>query len=294
MRRATWAVLAAVLAGAGLSRGQDDKTYDLRGPAPKKGQVLTSKTVFKIADAAVRLKVAGMELDAKQTMTATDEEEVTFLAVDGRQVTKARTKVVREKVETAIALGGAEEPPETKDGDLDGEVIVSERTGPGKWKHSLIDSKPTEKQQKDLDKRVGPESDDDLYPDGKVKVGHAWEVDAAALQKVFGGSIQELKGKLKAKFVRVEEVAGEECAVVEMSGTIKGVAKEDEGDLAVEMDMAGTTWRSVKTGVDVKDRAKGRLKMSGKLTMDGQKLDIVLEGPFTIEGSSKLKAGKGE
>lgn len=293
MRRATWAVAVAVLAGAGLSRGQDDKTYDLRGPAPKKGQVLTSKTVFTITDATVKLNVAGMDIDAKQTLTATEEEEVTFLAVDGRQVTKARTKVVREKVESSTNIGGAD-MPDTKDGDLDGEVIVSERTGPGKWKHSLVDTKPNDKQQKDLDKRVGPESDDELYPADKVAVGKTWEVDAAALQKVFGGSIQELKGKLKATFVRVEEVGGEPCAVVEMAGTIKGVAKEDEGDLAVEMELKGTTWRSVKTGVDVKDKAKGTVKMSGKLETDGQKLDIALEGPFTIEGSTKLKGGKAE
>ncbi|MBX9578696.1 MAG: hypothetical protein K2X87_00160 [Gemmataceae bacterium] len=293
MRRATWAVAVAVLAGAGLTRAQDGKTYDLRGPAPKKGQVLASGTVFKITNAEVRLKVGGMELEARQTLTATEDEEVTFLAVDGRQVTKARTKVVKEKVDTVTTLGGAD-MEDSKDGDLDGEVIVSERTGPGKWKHSLVDTKPNEKQQKDLDKRVGPESDDDLYPEGKVKVGHEWTVDATALQKVFGGSIQDLKGKLKARFVKVEEVDGEECAVVEMSGTIKGVAKEDEGDLAVEMDMTGTTWRSVKTGVDVKDRAKGTVKMSGKLDMDGQKIDIALEGPFTIEGTTKLKPGKGD
>ena len=33
-------------------------------------------------------------------------------------------------------------------------------------------------------------------------------------------------------------------------GVIKGVAKEDEGTLDVELDMTGTTWRSVKTGMD--------------------------------------------
>ena len=293
MRRATWAAALALAGAAGLTRGQDDKTYDLRGPAPQKGQVVVGQSVFKITDADVKLKVAGMELEAKQTMTATEEEEVTFQAVDGRQVTKARTKVVREKVETTVTLGGAD-MSDTKDGDLDGEVIVSERTGPGKWKHSLVDTKPNEKQQKDLDRRVGPESDDELYPADKVKVGHAWEVDAAALQKVFGGSIVDLKGKLKAKFVKLEAVNGEECAVIEMSGTIKGTAKADEGDLAVEMDLTGTTWRSVKTGVDVKDKAKGRVKMSGKLEMDGQGIDIALEGPFTIEGTNKLKAGKGD
>ncbi|MBX9627825.1 MAG: hypothetical protein K2X82_28765 [Gemmataceae bacterium] len=293
MRRATWAVLLAGLAGAGLARAQDDKAYDLRGPAPKRGQAVVGTTVFKIKNADFKLKAGGTELDGKMTMTSTDEEEVTALAVDGRQVTKARTRVLKEQVETVTDLGG-DDAPDTKPGDLDGEVIVSERTGPGKWKHTLVDTKPSDKQKKELDKRVGPENDDDLYPAGEVKVGHAWEVDAAALQKVFGGSVQDLKGKLKAKFVRVEEVGGEPCAVVEMAGSVKGVAKEDEGDLAVEMDLTSTTWRSLKTGVDVRERAKGRVKMAGTVEMDGQKAEIVMEGPFTIEGTARPKGPKAE
>lgn len=293
MRRATWAVLLAVLAGAGPTRGRDDATYDLRGPAPKKGQVVVSKTVFKITDADVRLKAAGTDLEAKQTMTATTDEEVTTLAVDGRQATKVRTRVLRDSAETVTNLGG-DDTPDTKPGELDGEVIVSERTGPAKWKHSLVDTKPSDKQKKELDRRVGPENDDDLYPAGKVRVGHAWEVDAAALQKLFGGSVQELTGKVEAKFARVEEVGGEPCAVVETAGAVKGVMKDEDGDLAVEMDMTATTWRSLKTGLDVKDRVKGTVKMSGKLDMDGLKADVTMKGPFTIDGTARMKGPKAE
>src|SRR5438876_7845208 len=260
MLRTKWAAAAIILALAvNLTRAKDDETYDLRGPAPKKGQVTVSKTTFKIKNADVALKIGGMKLDAKQTLTAVEEDEVKVLAVEGRQTTKAQTKVTKEEVETSTSLGG-QEMNDKKAGDLDGEVFISERTGEGKWKHSLVDNKPTDKQKKELDKRVGPENEDDLYPAGKVKVGHTWTVDAAALQRVFGGSITDLKGKLKMKFVKIEEVNGETCAVIEAVGVIKGVAKEDEGDLDVELDMKGTTWRSVKTGLDVKDKASGKIK----------------------------------
>lgn len=290
MTRAMWAAgVAAVVLAAGAGRGQDGKSYDLRGPAPKKGEVLTTTTTFRISDAAVGLKVAGMDLEARQTLTAEEVEETKVLAVDGRQATKVQTKVVKEKVDTTITFGG-QDMTKSEPGDLDGEVIVSERTGPGKWKHTLVDTKPTDKQRKELDRRVGPENQDDLYPAGKVQVGHKWEVDAAALQRVFGGSIQELKGKLRMTFVKVEQVDGQECAVVEAVGTIKGVAKSDEGDLNVEMDLKTTTWRVVKTGVDVKDKAKGTVKMSGRVDMDGAKIDITLEGPFTIDSTAKLKS----
>jgi len=290
MRGTRWAFgLVLVFGGTlGLGRAADDETYDLRGPAPKKGQVSVNKTTFKIKGASVTINAGGMKLDAKQTLVATEEDEVKVLAVEGRQTTKAQTRVVKEQVETSTSLGGMD-MDDKKAGDLEGEVIVSERTGEGKWKHTLVDTKPSAKQKKELDKRVGPENEDDLYPAEKVKVGHTWTVDAAALQRVFGGSITDLKGKLKMKFVKIEDVNGEACAVIESAGVIKGVAKEDEGTLDVELDMKGTTWRSIKTGLDVKDKAEGNIKMSGKLDMDGAKVDIALVGPFTIDSTTKFK-----
>ena len=281
--------MSLMMAGVVHLSARDDEAVELRGPAPKKGDTTLSKSVFKIKDADVKLTVAGMKLEAKQTLTATEEEEVKVLAVDGRQATKVQTKMLKEKVDSSTSLGGGDPMKDTKEGELQGEVIISERSKEGKWKHSLVDNKPNDKQKKELDKRVGPENDDELYPEGKVKVGHAWTVDASALQRIFGGSIQELKGKIKMKFLAIEEVDGEMCAVIESVGVIKGVAKEDEGDLAVEMDMKGKTWRSLKTGLDIKDKASGTLKMSGKVEMDGVKVDLVLEGPFTIDSTAKIK-----
>jgi hypothetical protein len=290
MRSTLWAVGAAVIvAGAvNVTAGRQDEAVSLRGPAPKKGQVTTSKSLFKIKNADVTINFGGMKLEAKQTLTATEEEDVKVLAVDGRQATRVQTRVVKEKVDAVTSLGG-QDMDDSKDGELQGQIIISERTGPAKWKHSLVDTQPTEKQKKELDKRVGPENDDDLYPEGKVKPGHTWEVDATALQKVFGGAITDLKGKLKMKFVKIEDLDGERCAVIEAAGKITGVAKEDEGDLDVELDMKGTTWRSLKTGLDVKDTASGKMKMSGKIEMDGAKVELTLVGPFTIESTSKFK-----
>ena len=293
MRQTTWAIGTTVvfIATAALTPARADDAVDLRGPAPAAGRTTTSATTFKIKDATVTINVGGMKLNATQSLTATEETEVRVIAVKDRQATKVQTKMIRERVDIVTTVGG-QEMKEQKTGDLEGEVIISERTGDGKWKHALVDTKPTDKQKKQLDKRVGPENEDDLYPEGMVKVGHTWTVEATALQRVFGNSITDLKGKLKMKFVKIEKVDGEDCAVIEAVGKISGVAKEDEGNLDVELDMQGTTWRSIKTGLDVKDSAKGTIKMSGTLEMGGAKLDLVLEGPFTIESTKKLKAAK--
>jgi hypothetical protein len=55
------------------------------------------------------------------------------------------------------------------------------------------------------------------------------------------------------------------------------------------MDLDGTTWRSLRTGIDVKDRATGTMRMSGKTETDGQSRDLELVGPITIEGTARLK-----
>lgn len=283
--RATGLVVALVVT-AGWVRADD--AYELRGPAPTKGQEVVTKTKFTIKDGTITLKAGGMTLEGKQSMVATSEERTTALAVDGRQITKAQVKMVKETADVSVSIAG-NDMKETKAGELEGETIISERTGPGKWKHALVDTKPSAKQKKELDKRVGPESDDDIYPAGKHKVGHEWTVDAAALQRIFGGSISDLKGKLKLKFVKVETIDGQECAVIEASGKITGIAKEEEGDLEVELELKGTTWRALKTGIDIKDQATGKMKMSGNLEMGGVKAEIVLEGPISIDSTSAKK-----
>ena len=58
--------MVLLLGGAIRLSAKDDAAVDLRGPAPKKGEVTVSKSVFKIKNADVKLQVAGMKLEAKQ------------------------------------------------------------------------------------------------------------------------------------------------------------------------------------------------------------------------------------
>jgi len=285
------AVLFAT-AGAGskpAAARDDDKTFDLRGPAPKVDQVFVSKMTLKIKDADTTLKVGGQTLNLKMTMNMVGEEEQKVLAVDGRNVTKCRSKITKERAEITTDFGGG--MTMTQPTELEGEIVISERIGENKWKHSLVDNKPTEKQKKELDNRNGIENEDELYPAEKVKVGHEWKVEAKALTKLFGNSFTDIKGELKQKFVKLETVDGEECAVIDSAGVVKGKMKDDDGKptLDVEMDLKATAWRSVKTGVEVKGTFSGKIKLSGKQKIDDQAVDITLSGPMTGESTTKLK-----
>jgi hypothetical protein len=295
MRGTKWMIgAAAVLFTAlGLGRAADDEKYDLRGPAPQKGQVFLSKSTLKIKNADATIKIGGQEIAMKLDLVVTSEEEAKVLAVDGRNVTKCQTKIIKERADVTATFGG-QEMSHTEPTALEKETVFSERDG-DKWKHSLLDTKPTEKQKKELDNRNGIENDDDLYPKEKVAVGHKWTVDAVALNKLLGNSFTAVKGKIAQKFLKVEEVDGEKVAVVESTGKITAKMKEDgEPTVDVEMDLKVTTWRSLKTGLAVKEKFEGKIKLSGTVKMDGAEAEMTLNGPITGDSTSKLVVKKSD
>lgn len=284
------AVAAAVLAATAAA---DDK-YDLRGPAPVKGQVVASKGKMVIKDAEATIKVAGQEVPLTMSMTFTEEEETEALAVDGRQVTKVRQKVLKEGVKVVASVMGMDNE-EDKPADLEGQTLVGERGKDGKWTYKLVDGTPDDDQKKELKQKSGPENDDDLYPAEKVAPGHKWEVDAAKMKSLTGNSMTDVKGKLKQTFVKVEKVDGEECAVIETAGklTAKLVPEEEDDPApAVEMEVKATGWKSLKTGLEVKAKFDGKIKIAGKQKAQGQEIEMEMAGPISGESTSKFKEKK--
>ncbi len=290
MLRLKWVVgtVAVLFTAFNLGRAADDETYDLRGPAPEKGQVFVSKGTLKIKDADTTIKIAGQKIDVKMTLLVSSEEEAKVLAVKDRDVTKCQTKVIKERADITATVGG-QEMTQTEPTALEKETIISERDGK-MWKHSLVDTKPTEKQKKELDSRNGMENDDDMYPKEKVKVGHEWTVDGAALNKMLGNSFTDIKGKVTQKFAKIEELDGEKVAVIESSAKITGKMKDDgEPTVDVEMEMKITTWRSIKTGVAVKEKFTGKIKLAGTVKMDDMKAEMTLSGPISGDSTTKMK-----
>lgn len=283
-------VLVALVAGGTtptLSRAADE-VYDLRGPAPQEKQVFVSKSVLKIEDADTTMKIMGQSIAMKLDLVVTSEEEATVLAVEGRNVTKCKTKVITERADVTANFMG-QKLEQTEPTALEKETIISERDGK-KWKHTLLDTKPNDKQKKELDNRLGIENDDDLYPAEKVPVGHTWTVDAAALNKLLGNSFTDVKGKVKQKFTKVEDFQGEKVAVIESDAKLTAKMKEDgEPTVDVEMEMKITTWKSLKTGVSVKEEFTGKIKMSGTVKMDDIDVEMTLAGPIRGNATTKIK-----
>ena len=147
--------------------------------------------------------------------------------------------------------------------------------------------------------RVAPDpAGNDSYPAGVVQVGHTWAVEASALAGNFGGWLAEPEGALDAKFVRVETVGGEECAVVETAGTATGRSKAFatvQGDGAgaqtgeAEFEVRSTVYRSLKTGLDVKSSYSGKVKITVKVAAGESDIEIVIAGPVSGEETRTAK-----
>lgn len=271
------------------SSARDEPTYDLRGPASSVGQVLRGKMKLKIQDAETTLKIAGEKpIEMKVTMDLVNETEHKILTVDGRKITKCQSKIIQDRSDTTIE-GSAK--PETIRHVLEGEIVISERVGESKWKNSLVDTVLTEKLKKELEDYIGFESGDELYPEEKIPLGHTWNCKAKSLTKLFNNSFTEINGELKQKFVKLETFGGEECAVVESSGTVKCKMKDEEGaaNTDVETQLKAIFWRSLKSGVDLKEAIDGKIKFSGPQKVGGDTVQVSLSGPIKGECITTIK-----
>lgn len=281
-------VLVVVYALSAAPAPAADEAYDLRGPAPKKGMAFVISSSFTMKNADVTISLGGLKLEGKMDMTNFEEKEEEVLGVDGRDITKLRTKILKDETKTKATIGGMTED-KTEKKELVGEIVFSEKTKDG-WKHVLEDTKPTEKQAKALKDFDNPENEDDLYPAEKVKVGHVWDIKPDAFKKVLGSKATDVSGKGKSKFVRVEEFGGEKCAVIETELDLKATVKEDDNDVRVEMKGKVVNVRSLKDGLDRKYSIAGSATFTGKVKEDCQEMDIHFSGKMTGEGTAKMKA----
>lgn len=264
-----------------------DDVYDLRGPAPKKGQAFVDHSVFTMKNANIAIGIGGIKLEGKMDMVHTTDKEIEFLGIDGRKVVKLRTKVLKDETKRKTTING-ESMDETEKRELTGEIVFSEQIK-DKWKHTLDDTKPSEKQLKELKNFDEPIPDDDLYPEQKIKVGHVWDVSAEALKKVLGSKVEKIAGKGKSKFLRIEKVGNEECAVVETELEIKATMKEDENNIDVDLKGKITIHRSIKYCVDLKSTMEGTATFEGKIDEDGMKADIKFSGKLQADGKTEIK-----
>lgn len=284
MRAPTIALtFVAVIAGTALA----EDLYDLRGPAPEKGQIylITAKSVGK--NMTKTTKTQDKTNEERFEENNYKKKEVEILAVQGDEITRMRSKIIQDQREY-IMRKGKKGARRNIDGDLHGQFIYSERLKSG-WKNSLEDVAPTDKQLRELKEYVPFKEEDLFYPKEKTKVGHTWKIDPALMEKVIGRQMEDFKGTGAGKFLRVEKGDGEDIAVLEVEQEWTGKSKDDDGTMEFKIKAKGTVHRSLKYGFDRKSAMVVQLSMKGDGEIDGEKAEVELNGTTNDEDLIELK-----
>jgi len=268
----------------------DEELFNLRGPAPEKGQIylLTAKSNGK--DMTRKRKGPNGTTTRRFDEIGTVKKEFEVLAVQDGEISRLRTRVIEDRREQ-IMHGLKKELRKSRDRELSGQIIYSERTKNG-WKNFLEDAKPDDEQKRAL-KDFSPYKEDDLMlPAGKVKVGHEWKIDKIAFDRIFGHQFEKLNASGTGKFPRFEKINGEELAVIEIEFTLTGSYKEEDVVTDVEFKTKNVAYRSLKTGVDRKSTQETRLTMKSVDDDEGVKQETEFSGVITADEAVELKLKK--
>lgn len=192
----------------------------LRGPAPKKGTVL----IFTE-------KHRDDSVGDRKGAWADREHRIELLEVEGRRATRQRVEI--RKYDFQDVNGNV-----FKDNKFSGTLDC--RFEGGAWAHSS-DIKPWV-------------TDDVFFPARAVKVGDRWTVPVEELKAHMKERfrIEVKSGSAKGRFLKIETVDGEPCAVVEVEWTIDSML----GGSRFRQTVKQTFRRGLRTGLSRKVNIK--------------------------------------
>lgn len=148
---------------------------------------------------------------------------------------------------------------------------------------------PTPQQKKALLEFQELKSEDALLPTGKHKVGYEWKIESAQFQKAFGKKIKDVSGKGNGKFLRLDNLDGEEVAVLDIDFEIADKMDDDEMKMDIKVAGKQTIFRSLKTGYDVKGTGDVKMTAKGKGEIEGTKVELDFSANIHDDETSKVK-----
>jgi hypothetical protein len=268
---------------------------DVRGPPPRVRQVIHTTSRYEFKDYEFTRRVEDKDVTVSVTMTEVNEVESEVLAVDGREVTRYRTRHIKSDMTMAATIMGKVQKM-NEVGGLTGAVVLSEKSG-GKWTRTLVNDQPTDKQKQALDRAWRLDDDADI-PEGKLMVGRSWEPDPTRWLEGNGPqttfqplsstpqkapSMGKYTGKVKATFARLERHDDQICAVIEYEVHAKNER--------AEYDLKGVTYRSLRLGYPLKNTIEGTLQIIDKRKTINPGVETKLKGRFVGENVTSVMTG---
>ena len=232
-------------------------------------------------DMEIKVAMGGNVLQTvKQSQGEEESFRWTVLAVDGKEVTKAKIECMKKVASGNGPMGEMkEESPlvgQTVIATLeDGEIAITDEEG------NKVDGEIAAAAKEEAEGKLGKKKSDfsTLIPDRPVKIGETLELSGDKARELFAQGSEGLEDvKITLTLKEQTKHAGHDCGVfdiaVEMGGEQQGM--EIGGKLAGKLYLAtATTW-------PVEMNLEGNMKVSGAQEQGGQKIDIDGSGPMKM------------
>lgn len=290
----TGIALATVLAGCSkrsstaVADGPADldrtTPLNLRGDGPTVGRKSRSVGTLAMTGGTLTATAGGQTERCTIDQRSEFEEEEEVLAVNGDRETKLRTRIVREQHTNTVRDGG---PPDThtETGSLVGREVESEFAD-GKWAHRLLGMAATAKQATDAANFPAPITVADFFPAGEVRPGVQKELDAKFLARHLGPNAKVESGSWRLTFVGSSTSNGVVTAHLQEQVEVTGTMTDPEhGTEHATIRVTGTTTLSLGKTRRQTTRWNGTMTSTRNVTEQGQRVEIRITGPISLEGT---------
>ena len=249
---------------------------------PAKGTIYIETKTVSMNNCAVTLETQGQKGNgtitrAGQRIAVTTFDSDTQITVEiKKDSSKGRAPMIGKRM------------PEKEDKEpLHGKLVILTQTE-GVWTGKLKEGEATAEQQKKIDKMAdqynGKDDNAQIYGSISRQVGDSWDVDPSKLSS-FGDDAKKLEGTFKVTFKGIENVKGEDCAVLIADIDVKGATEAKNGTMSIKA--KARILRSLKNRVDLENKIEGELTMENTLNQGTGTMKIA--GPMVSLSKTEVK-----
>lgn len=241
--------------------------------APRKGDKVT--------------KIEKSEMTIKAQITAGEQNQALDFAQRENQVSTLELVEVADGAVTK-AVFTCKEDIEEKKGPQGPDWEKTEKPLHGKKiTLSLADGKLVREGADGLDAKALKKLDlsdrtSRIFPKTPVGPGDTWEIGSEDVRAFLGADDDFKDGKIKVKFLSVNEVEGRKCATLNAVMDLTGKAENDVA-LTVKLDAEVVVW--IERGYALSIKGKGTITMNAS----NDQFKMKGEGPMTLEINSKIE-----
>lgn len=294
--------MAVVLLGlsgvASVEANRSADTYSLRGGAVPAGLKLEETAKFDLNNMQMTLDMGPQKQTITMDVSVDRKIETEITDATDRDVTGVLVTIDKQTSDMSMNAGGQNQKQQEKS-KLVGKTLKGTKSEDGTWTFEAARGSLNDEEKAELDQLDGFDQFDELLPEEAVEVGHTWSTKGAELEellKSMGGQgvegIKSVKGEAKGKFVKIEQVDGVDCAVIEVDLDLTADAEFQGQAAEIKIDASLEFTRRLDYGINLDSDTSGKLSIEANVNEGGQKMSMKMAGPIKMQSKTKVTEPK--